>query len=54
MNDDMSRRNCIVPARKGAPFKGSATPGGWCASNLILAMMAALFAAVVALEVTTG
>lgn len=54
MNDDMSRRDRIVSVRKGAPGKGSASPGGWCASNLILAMMAALFAAVVALEVITG
>lgn len=54
MSDDKSRSNRIVPARKSAPVKGSATPGGWCASNLILAMMAALVAAVVALEVITG
>ncbi len=54
MNDEKSRSNRIVSARKVAPGKGSATPGGWCASNLILAMMAALFAAVVALEVITG
>ncbi|SCY69701.1 hypothetical protein [Rhizobium sp. NFACC06-2] len=54
MNDDMSRRSRIVSAPTDAPFKGSATPGGWCASNLILAMMAALFAAVIALEVITG
>ncbi|CAN7520765.1 hypothetical protein G6M16_020450 [Agrobacterium tumefaciens] len=52
--NDKSRNNCIVSARKGAPVKGSATPGGWCASNLILAMMATLVAAVVALEVITG
>ena len=53
MNDKF-RSNRIVSARKGAPVKGSATPGGWCASNVILAMMAALVAAVVALEVITG
>jgi hypothetical protein len=52
--NDKSRSNRIVSARKSAPDKGSATPGGWCASNLILAMMAALVAAVVALEVMTG
>lgn len=52
--NDKSRSNRIVPVRKGAPGKGSATPGGWCASNLILAMMAALVAAVVAREVITG
>lgn len=54
MNNDMSRHDRIVSARKGAPVKESATPGGWCASSLILAMMAALFAAVVALEIITG
>lgn len=52
--NDKSRSNRIVSARKDAPVKGSATPGGWCASNVILAMMAALVAAVVALEVITG
>ncbi|CDI10539.1 hypothetical protein [Agrobacterium pusense] len=54
MNEGKSARRRIVPARNGAPVRGSATPGGWCASNLILAMMAALFAAVVALEFITG
>ncbi|MBG0508732.1 hypothetical protein I3J13_08145 [Agrobacterium sp. MOPV5] len=52
--NDKSRSNRIVSDGKGAPVKGSATPGGWCASNLILAMMAALVAAVIALEVITG
>ncbi|MGV2066471.1 MULTISPECIES: hypothetical protein [Agrobacterium] len=52
--NDKSRNNRIVSTRKGAPGRGSATPGGWCASNVILAMMAALVAAVVALEVITG
>ena len=54
MNEGKSARRRIVPARNGVPVRGSATPGGWCASNLILAMMAALFAAVVALEFITG
>ncbi|MBA4774469.1 MULTISPECIES: hypothetical protein [Agrobacterium] len=54
MNDDKSRSNRVVSIRKGAPGRGSATPGGWCASNVILAMMASLVAAVVALEVITG
>lgn len=54
MNEGKSARRRIVPARNAASVRGGATPGGWCASNLILAMMAALFAAVVALEVITG
>jgi hypothetical protein len=54
MTKDTPRRNRTLPVRTGAPFHGSAGPGGWCASNLILAMMAALFAAVCALEVLTG
>jgi hypothetical protein len=54
MTKDPSRHNRTLPVRTGAPVHRSAGPGGWCASNLILAMMAALFAAVVALEVLTG
>ncbi|MDH7803676.1 MULTISPECIES: hypothetical protein [Rhizobium/Agrobacterium group] len=54
MTKDPSRHNRTLPARTGAPVNRSAGPGGWCASNLILAMMAALFAVVCALEVLTG
>ncbi|WP_425961463.1 hypothetical protein [Rhizobium nepotum] len=54
MTRDNPRRNRILPARTSAPVNRSTGPGGWCASNLILAMMAALFAAVCALEVLTG
>ncbi|CDN95590.1 MULTISPECIES: hypothetical protein [Agrobacterium tumefaciens complex] len=54
MTNDTSRHGRKLPVRTGAPVNRSAGPGGWCASNLILAMMAALFAAVVALEVLTG
>ncbi|PYG58556.1 hypothetical protein N434_02471 [Rhizobium sp. UGM030330-04] len=54
MTNETPRHRHNLPVRTGAPVKRSAGPGGWCASNLILAMMAALFAAVVALEVLTG
>lgn len=54
MTNDTSRHGRKPRVRTGAPVNRSAGPGGWCASNLILAMMAALFAAVVALEVLTG
>ncbi|MGQ2919172.1 MULTISPECIES: hypothetical protein [Rhizobium] len=54
MNRGNSRRNRTLPVRSGAPVSRSAGPGGWCASNLILAMMAVLFAAVVALEILTA
>lgn len=54
MTKDTCPHNRTLPVRTGAPINRSAGPGGWCASNLILAMMAAQFAAAIALDIITG